>query len=203
MIIVVGLVLFLIGVVLTFRGAAAARLFMALWGAAAGWVTGAGLVASASPGSWLAGLPEWLGGLAGALLIGALAYAMYVLAIAIALGLLGMSLGVSAASWLGLPETGMLVAGLVVGLLVAVLAVVLRLPHVLLIVVTALIGAATTVGALALLTGAIDATGTPEPLGAWWGLGQLVLAVLGAIVQSRTLSPAVPPVRSRAGAAPA
>lgn len=188
--VVLGLVAVLVGAALCFRGYAALRVIIALWGAFVGFLLGAGVVASATGDPFLGTAGGWLAALVGAVLFGLVAYLFYAISIVIGLGAIGFALGTTLLSALGVEWSWVTVlGGLVVGVLLAVIAVVGDLPRLLLVVLGALAGASTLLTGVLLLIGSVGADELSEPttiaLEGWWYVAYVVLAVIGIVVQLR------------------
>ncbi|MCG2803346.1 MAG: DUF4203 domain-containing protein, partial [Cellulomonas sp.] len=130
---VVGLLAVLVGTLLCFRGYAAMRLVIGLFGAWVGFVVGARLVADAAGGSALAGVPGWVGALVGAFVLGLLAYLSYQVAVVLGFAAFGYTVAASAMSGLGV-QTGWVVQAVAVaaGIGLGVLAIRGNLPAVVL-----------------------------------------------------------------------
>jgi hypothetical protein len=182
-----------VGLFLCFRGFAAMRWILAMIGGFAGWQVG----------SWAASFihvdPDfdtalrWGAMVFSVVLFGSLAYAFFVAGVLVAVGWLGYTAGDLLADrfgWTGGLAIGVSVA-IAIGLIV--LALITKLPRLLLVLVTAIAGAAAvTAGTLALvesvsLTG-LDLSTAPGLLnyGLVWNIGFLVLAAAGAFLQLRT-----------------
>ena len=190
---VVGVIAVLVGALLCFRGYAAMRLVISLFGAWVGFVVGARLVADAAGGSALAGVPGWVGALVGALVLGLLAYASYQVAVVLGFAAFGFTLGSAAMTALGVHTSWLVLAvAVLAGLALGLLAIRGNLPAVILVVLTALAGASVTVHGVMLLVGAAHVadlgqlTRTVAPAGQWFVLDG-ALVVLGLVVQSRSL----------------
>ena len=193
--IVVGLIALVVGLIVTFAGYAALRAVIALFGAFLGFGLGAALGASIPVSGAVGTVTVWICALVGALLLGWLAYAFYQVGVLLGLASIGFSLGVALMLALGV-QSGWLVWA--VGALVAVVLVVVGLigdlPAILLIVLTALAGANLVITGVMVITGMVnlrllEAAGSALPPGQswWWGIGSLVLAAFGMIVQLRSL----------------
>ncbi len=189
----VGIITLLIGALFCFRGNVALRAVMALWGAFVGFWLGAGAAAGLSGEQLLGGPISWIVALLVALLFGVLAYAFYALAVVIGMGSIGLGLGTAITAGLGVENSAVVIAvGLLGAVALAILAVTTNLPYVLLVVVSAIGGAAAMVGGLILVLGVVtldadqaaiqDAVGTQW----WWTLVHLGLAVAGVVVQLRS-----------------
>jgi hypothetical protein len=189
----VGLIAVLIGALLCFRGYAALRVVIALWGAFAGFVLGAGLVAGVTGEGFLASVLAWIVGTVVALVFGLLAYLYYAISVVVGMGAIGFALGTTAMVAFGVTWSWLIVlVGIAVGALLAVLAIAGDLPLLLLAVLGAFAGATTIVAGLLLVVGTIASEDLAEPdttasleLGWWWTAAYLALAVAGLVVQLR------------------
>lgn len=189
---VVGLIALLAGALFCFRGGAALRALMAVWGGFVGFALGAGVVAAAAGRPPLSQPVDWIAAILGALILGSLAYAFYALAVVISVGSIGFAVGAGIATAAGATGTWAGVAGLAGGVLAAVLALTTQLPRLLLVLLGAVTGAAAMVGALMLFLGQLDvadltAGGIRAAVGTspWWTGILVVLAALGTFVQLR------------------
>ncbi|NCD20102.1 MAG: DUF4203 domain-containing protein [Actinobacteria bacterium] len=189
----VGIITLLIGALFCFRGNVALRAVMALWGAFVGFWLGAGAASGLSGEPLLGGPISWIVALLVALLFGVLAYAFYALAVVIGMGSIGLGLGTAITAGLGVENSAVVIAvGVLGAVALAILAVTTNLPYVLLVVVSAIGGAAAMVGGLILVLGVVtldadqaaiqDAVGTQW----WWTVVHLALAVAGVVVQLRS-----------------
>jgi hypothetical protein len=187
--IVVGLIAVLTGAVFCFRGYLAMRIIIPLWGAFAGFMLGAGIVATDA--GFLATALGWIVGLAVALLFGLLAYLYYEVAVVLGMLAIGFALGTSLMVALGVTWNWVIVlAGVTVGIVLAFVALIGDLPMVLLTVLTGFAGAGAVVAGLMLLFGVtdvgdFDSAQTTEALADdwWWFAIYLALAVGGMIAQ--------------------
>ena len=192
--VVLGLLALLVGALLCFRGYAALRVVIALWGAFAGFFLGAGLVAGATGEGFLASALAWIVGAAVAMLFGLIAYLYYAVSVVIGMGAIGFALGTTAMVALGATWSWAIVlAGVAAAVLLAILAIVGDLPMVILALLGALAGASAILAGALLLLGVLEsadlaAADTTEALelGWWWTAGYIVLAVVGFVVQLRS-----------------
>jgi hypothetical protein len=188
---VIGSLAVLIGLLLCFRGYAALRLIIAAWGAFAGFLLGAGVVAQVTDASFLGSVVAWLVGLVVAVAFGLLAYLYYAVSVVIGMGAIGFALGTTLMVVLGVTWSWVIVlVGLVVGVALAALAIVGDLPLLILAVLGAFAGASVVITGLLLLLGRLGsddlgatATSATLDLGWWWTLGYLLLAVAGLSAQ--------------------
>ncbi len=186
----IGLLALALGALLCFRGASLARLLLALWGAFIGFNLGAWLAAGLTGQPFLGDAWGWVCAIVTAVLFALLAYWFYVLAVIIWLGSLGFGLGVALANALGATEQLSALVGLIAGVLLVVLGLALRLPAMLLSVLTALAGAGLILSGVLLLVGSTPAGPSLSeitwPREWWWTVLYLVLALAGIIVQGRS-----------------
>ncbi|MFP4312052.1 MAG: DUF4203 domain-containing protein [Nitriliruptoraceae bacterium] len=190
---VIGIIAILVGGMLTLAGYAALRVVIAIWGALAGFLLGAGAVATLTGDGFLVTVLGWGVGLALAIVFGMIAYLYYAVSVVLAMSVIGFTLGSTLLAALGVTWTWLLVlAGVAGGILLAILAIVGDLPMLLLTVLGALAGASITTTGLLLVFGVLDRTDLAEPetttsleLSWWWTALYLTLAVLGMAIQLR------------------
>jgi hypothetical protein len=190
--VVIGVLAVAIGALFCFRGYVAMRIIIPIWGAFVGFMLGAGIAASIENQGFLTTVLGWILGLVLAVVIAALAYLYYEVSVAIVLGGIGFVLGTGLMAALGVTWSWVVVpVGVALGLLLAVIAIMADLPAILLVVLTALGGAATIVGGVMLLVGTVDLdeldreTTERLDLGGWWYALQIGLAIAGIVAQSR------------------
>lgn len=189
----VGIIAVVIGCALCFRGYAALRVVIAVWGAFAGFVLGAGVVAGATGEGFLASALAWVVGVATAVVFGLLAYVYYAISVLIGMSAIGFTLGTTVMVGLGVTWSWVIVlVGLVVGALLAILAIAGDLPKLLLTLLGALAGSSIAIAGLLLLIGRVDrgdlsAADTTATLDLWWGwtAAYVVLALAGLAAQLR------------------
>lgn len=187
--IIVGVLAILTGAVFCFRGYLAMRIIIPLWGAFAGFMLGAGIVAGDA--GFLATALGWIVGVAVALAFGLIAYLFYEVAVMIGMIAIGFTLGTSLMVALGVTWSWVIVlSGVVLAVALAFVALVGDLPMTLLTVLTGLAGAATIVAGLMLVFGVtdldeFDSAQTTETLNDdwWWYAIYLGLAVAGMVIQ--------------------
>lgn len=178
-----GILALFAGLLFCFRGRIALRVVISVWGGFVGFQLGAVLVSAATGqppfGEWAG----WVAAIVGALLFAALAYTFYSIAVIIGAGSVGLGLGSAAATGLGASEGLALVVGLVVGIGLAILALMTGLPDLLLILISALGGAAAIISGAVLLA---SAAGFRPEFDPWLvNVVWFVIAGAGIIVQSR------------------
>lgn len=186
--VILGVLAVVVGLLLCFRGHGAMRVLLAIWGAFVGFGLGGVLIATLTDQGYLATALGWVAAIVLAAVFAALAYLFFAVAVVLAFTSMGFVLGGTLASVLG-ASTPWLV-GVLGGLALGALAIATNLPQLFLIVISAFAGASVAITGLMLLLGVTDrddlvATEVPvinQPL---WFVGQLILAVLGIILQVR------------------
>jgi hypothetical protein len=185
----VGIIALLTGAVFCFRGYLAMRIVIPVWGAFAGFMLGAGIVAGDA--GFLADLTGWLVGAAVAVVFGAIAYLYYEVSVIVGMMAIGFVLGTGLMVALGVSWSWLIVlSGVVLAVVLSFVAIAADLPMTLLTVLTALAGASTMVGGLMLMFGTVDLDDfdlgtTTENIGDgwWWFVVYGGLVVAGMIAQ--------------------
>jgi hypothetical protein len=185
----VGIIALLTGAVFCFRGYLAMRIVIPVWGAFAGFMLGAGIVAGDA--GFLADLTGWLVGAAVAVVFGAIAYLYYEVSVIVGMMAIGFVLGTGLMVALGVSWSWLIVlSGVVLAVVLSFVAIAAELPMTLLTVLTALAGASTMVGGLMLMFGTVDLDDfdlgtTTENIGDgwWWFVVYGGLVVAGMIAQ--------------------
>ncbi len=188
-----GIIAIVIGAAFCFQGYLAMRLIIPIWGAFAGFSFGAGLVAAIGNDGFLSTGLGWIVGLITALVFAVFAYLYYSVAVVLTMGAIGFALGSSLMYALDIHWRWLVVlVGIAVGFLLALLALVADVPMLLLVVLSAMAGAAAIVGGIMFLAGAIDTddVSTNQVIESadhdwWWTAMYAALAVIGIIVQLR------------------
>ncbi len=194
--VLVGGVAVVVGGALCFRGYAALRIVITLWGAFAGFLLGAGVVAGVTGESFLASAAAWAAGLVVAGLFGLLAYAYYAISVLIGMSAIGFTLGTTAMVAMGVTWSwAVVVVGIVVGALLAAVAIAGDLPKLLLALLGAFAGSSILIAGILLLIGLLDrgdlaSTDTTAVLELWWGwnVAYVVLALAGLTSQLRDVT---------------
>ncbi len=187
--VVVGIIALLTGAVFCFRGYLAMRIVIPCWGAFAGFMLGAGIVAGDA--GFLGNALGWLVGLGLAIVFGAIAYLFYEVSVIIGMTAIGFVLGTSLMVALGVSWSWVIVlSGVVLAVVLSLIAIIGNLPMALLTVLTALAGSSTMIGGLMLIVGTVDLDDfdigvTTENVGDswWWFVAYGALAVAGIAVQ--------------------
>lgn len=186
---VLGIVVTLIGLFFCFHGRPLVRVALALWGALIGFSVAASVISSVTGQPALAGALEWLIAVVAAVLFAGLGYFFYTVGVLIAAGSVGAALGATAASvagWSGWLDTAAPFLGAAV---LVVLALAVNLADLLVVLISAVGGAAAVMQGVAMMLerfdiGAYDGLGTLVVSG--WPLAMFaVLAVAGTAVQLR------------------
>ncbi len=187
--ITVGVIAILTGAVFCFRGYLAMRIIIPLWGAFAGFMLGAGIVAGAD--GFLGSALGWIVGIVLAVVFGLLAYLYYEVAVMLGMMAIGFTLGASLMVALGGTWSWLIVlSGVALAVVLAFVALAADLPMALLTVLSAMAGASGIVAGLMLVFGVTDLgdfdsvqTTTALADDWWWYAIYLVLAVGGMIAQ--------------------
>ena len=189
--IIVTILVILVGLAALFAGYRLFREFLPAFGFVVGFFAGAGFIADLLGDGFLSTLLGIGIGLALGLVLALIAYTWWWLGVIIVTGGFGFALGYGVLPALGI-DIGVVnfLIGLAVGMVFAAAAVVLRLPRAIVIVESALWGAAAAVGGFLVLIGQVDveqlASGTVEAAtdasGLWW-LVWLGLAAVGMAAQ--------------------
>ncbi|MFT4108730.1 DUF4203 domain-containing protein [Propionicimonas sp.] len=193
----VGVAEIVLGLVFCFLGYPAARVVLALWGALVGFAAGLllqALLLQSFADNALSRLPWWVYSLVLALVLAWLAFAFYAVAVLISMGAVGWGLGQLISSALHTPGWVAFSMGLVVAAGLVMVGWALNLPKVLLIVLTALVGAGAVLDGVQVILGSRLDWFSPD---LWrtdftahfaWTIAYVVLVILGMIVQFRQRS---------------
>ena len=194
--VVLGVLAILAGALLCFRGQLVLRLVFPIWGAFAGFAFGAGLVAGFADEHFLGSVLGWVLGAVFAVIFAVLAYSFYAVGVLLVMASIGFTLGSGLVVALGIDWSWLAVlVGVLVGAVLGVAAIVVDVPMLLVVVLSAIAGAIGVVTGFMLITGAVDsATFTGANFTArvddawWWYVAALVLAVAGGLSQARDLA---------------
>jgi Domain of unknown function (DUF4203) len=178
------------GALFCFRGYLAMRIVIPIWGGFAGFMLGAGIVATGDDGFLRTGL-AWIVGIAVGLLFAALAYLYYEVSVVIGMAAIGFALGSSLMVALGVDWNWVIVlVGLLVAVLLTAVALMGDLPMMILVLLSAMAGASAIVFGIMLLVGTLQSSeleqgSVTERLGDdwWWFAIYLGLVVAGVIAQ--------------------
>ena len=189
--ILLGVLAFVAGALLCYVGQVVLRLVIPVWGAFAGFVFGAGLVAGFSEEHFLGTVLGWVLGLFFALVFGLLAYFFYAVGVVIATASFGFSIGAGLVVALGIDWNWVAVLlGMLVGAIFGFVAIVTDMPTLLLIGLSAIAGAFIMVAGLMLVFGAVDSADFSEGSVTshlrddwWWWVAFFVLALGGGWTQ--------------------
>lgn len=188
-----GLLAIGVGAAVCARGYVAMRMIIPIWGAFAGFVLGAGLVAGIGTDDFLGTVAGWIVGTIVAAVFALCAYTYFEVSVALGLAAVGFTLGTTLMVAVGVTWSWLVVlAGVVCGALLAVVAIVSDLPMLLLIGLTTLAGSSAVVSGIMLLAGVVDTTDLDSPSTTeridddwWWYAAFLVIATIGMFVQVR------------------
>jgi hypothetical protein len=186
-----------VGLVFCFLGHSAARVVLGLWGAAIGYFGGALLYVALYQwlgGGWIAAVPDWVFSVALALVMAWLSFAFYAIGVLLSMGALGWAIGQVASQGLHLPTWLTFALSLVLAAGLVMVGWTMNLPRLLLILITAVAGAAGIIDGIQLIMG----TRVPwVDEGFWrlqtntaliWSGAYLALLLFGILVQSRQAS---------------
>lgn len=191
-----GLVEIGLGLIFCFVGQTAARMVLGVWGALIGFVTGNELyfkVLSQFEGVWSL-IPWWVVAIALALLLAWLAFAFYTFGVLVCMGATGWGLGSTIAGLMGFGGQTSLLIGLFTALGLVLVGLMLNIPRLIIVAVTATIGAGAIVdGIQGIIGGSLVWTDqlswqSDLPGHVAWAFAFLVLAGAGCVVQLRQKS---------------
>ena len=188
-----------IGLAFAFWGFRVFLILLPIWGFFAGFLLGAQGVQYIFGEAFLAEITSWVVGFLLGLLFAVLSYLYYWVSVILLGGALGYQLTIGLFEWLGLNAEGWiaLISGLIVGAIFAVGFFLLRMPAVLVIVATSILGAGATIAGVAIGLGLIPYEAMEfgifgnyavSDMG-WLGIiAAIALAFAGAIYQTRTVA---------------
>jgi Domain of unknown function (DUF4203) len=189
--ILVSLIAILLGLALSLGGYRFFMILLPLWAFFAGFSSTATAITGFWGTAFLTTAVSWVVGILVGLLFAALAYLFYYAAIIILGGIVGYQLGVGFMTWIGfkLGFITMLVA-LALAIIFAFGAWYLKVPKLVIIILTSLAGAASLLAGIFLAFGTIPladlqwgAVGAVVRQSWWWTLVYLALALLGVAAQ--------------------
>jgi hypothetical protein len=194
-----GLLAIAIGLAFCFYGFRVFLILLPIWGFFAGFLLGAQGVTAIFGDAFLATVTGWVVGFLLGLLFAVLSYLYYWVAVILLGGALGYQLTIGLFEWLNLNAEGWIafISALIVGALFAVGFFLLHMPAVLVIVATALSGGGAAVAGVIVALGIVPYQAfnfgiygvyTAHDLSFVWGIAAIVLAVAGAIYQTRTIA---------------
>jgi Domain of unknown function (DUF4203) len=198
----IGLFAIAIGLAFAFYGFRVFLVLLPIWGFFAGFVLGATAMDALFPDSgFLVEVSSWVLGFILGLVFAVLSYLYYWVAIILLGGVLGYQLTYGVFQWIGFDNADnsilVFILALVVGAVFAVGFMLLRMPAVVVIVVTAISGAGATIAGVVIalglvplqeLDGGIFGVYEPQDLGIVWLIAAIALAFAGAIYQTRAVS---------------
>jgi hypothetical protein len=201
-----------VGLLAAFYGFRIFQLLLPLWGFVAGFVVGANVVVAILGTGFMRDVLGIVVGIVVGILFAGLAFLWWWVGVVFVIAAMGYALGYAILPALGI-DIGLvnLLVGLAVAVAFAIVAVVLRLPRMIIVAITALWGAAAAVGGVLLLLGQVEL----EDLGyggvdaalsesLLWTVVWLALAIVGIVVQIVTTEEVslLPPGESTAAEPP-
>lgn len=192
----IGLLILLVGAAFCFVGYRFFRILIAIWGFIAGFNLGAyGMVALFGQ-NFLGTVTGWILGIVVGIVIALLAYFLYYIAIVVLGASVGYAFGSGLMGAIGLNNPGFLavLVGVALAVVLSILVLVVNLPKILIMILTAIGGAAAIVSGILLVFGQINTTalqygfaGAAIRTSWFWSLVVIALAVVGFVVQWRTM----------------
>jgi Domain of unknown function (DUF4203) len=190
----VSLLLILMGLALCFAGYRFFVILLPIWGFFAGFQFGASILNNIFGQGFLTTVLGWVIGLLVGIFAAVLAYLFYAVAVVLLAGFVGYQLGAGIMTWIGFKSDFVtFLVGLIFALAIVALAIYLRLPKVLIIILTAFAGAGAILAGLFLALGQISINdlqfgevGAVVRTNWFWALVYLAIAALGFFFQWRT-----------------
>lgn len=190
--ILLGLVALVIGAAFCFYGFQFFLILLPLWAFVAGFAAGAQLLSLLFGDGFLATVTGWVVGFVVGIGFALISYLWYWAAVVLLGGLVGYEIGVGLMAMIGLHGFGAAAVGIILGAVFAIGTILLGVPRILVVVLTALGGAATIVAGVLLIIGKIPVSSLGDGvLGSvladslFWYLVFVVLAIVGAFYQLR------------------
>ena len=192
----IGLLILLVGAAFCFAGYRFFRILIAIWGFFAGFNLGPSAMVALFGQTFLGTVTGWVLGIVVGVVIAVLAYFLYYVAIVLLGASVGYAIGSGLIGAIGLNNPGFVsvIVGAALAVILAIVILVLNLPKLLIMVFTAIGGAATIVAGFLLLFGQIHTAALQYGFAAaairasWiWTLVVIVLAVVGFVAQWRTM----------------
>ncbi|HET9345104.1 MAG TPA: DUF4203 domain-containing protein [Candidatus Limnocylindrales bacterium] len=191
-----GVIALAVGAAFTFYGFKFFLILLPLWAFVAGFAAGAQAMSVLFGEGFLATVLGWVIGFVTGAVFAIISYLWYWAAVVLLGGLVGYSLGYGLLGLIDITGIVAVAAGVLVGAVLAVATIVLGVPKALVVILTALGGAATMVAGVLLLIGRIQVEQLGEGIvGAMiadnvlWLLAFAVVAALGIVYQMRIVSP--------------
>jgi len=155
--ILIGLVAILVGAGWAFYGLRFFTIILPIWALFFGFVTGVQWGQDVFGQGFLGTVTSWIIGGVLALVLAALSYFWYYFAVTLAVGALGYTLGVGFMDFLGIDSSILgLIVGLIVGAIFAIGTFLLGVPAVLIVLISAISGAAAMVNGVLIILGRIQ-----------------------------------------------
>lgn len=194
----IGLLAIAIGAAFAFYGFRVFLILLPIWGFFAGFLLGANVMTNLFGDGFLIEVSSWVVGFLVGLVFAVLSYLYYWVAVILLGGALGYQLTYGVLQWIGFDADGWIVfiLALIVAAVFAVGFFVLRMPAVLVIVASAILGAGAIVAGVIVglglvpietLESGIYGVYEAHDLGIVWIIAAIALAFAGAIYQTRTV----------------
>jgi hypothetical protein len=189
--IVVGLVSVCLGALFVLAGYRLFLILLPIWAFFAGFSIGASAVSEITGGGFLATATGWVAGIVIGLVLALLSYLFYVAAVGVLAATTGYWVGTGIVAWVGVgPGFVMALVGVLVAAVAVALTFALRVPKLLIIVLTALSGSSVLLTGVLLLFGRISLENLRDGDVAavlryswFWGAAWLVIAIVGIVAQ--------------------
>jgi hypothetical protein len=179
-----------IGILSCLAGYAVFRVVLPILGFLVGLGLGAQLAAALFGAPYLGSLVSWIVAVIVGLLLASIAFWWWYVTVALTIAGLGYAIGYGAAAGLGTDATAAVIVGVVLAVLFALVALVLRVPILVVILITAFWGASAVLGGLLIImnrvqpgelrNGSVDVV--IQSSGVWLA-AWLILGVIGVVVQ--------------------
>lgn len=187
----IGLLTFLVGAAFCLAGYRLFLILLPIWGFFVGFSIGASAMVALFGGGFLATVSSWLVGIVIGLVFAVLSYLFYYFAVIVLGASVGYLIGTGFMTLIGVqPGFVSFIVGVAVAAVLATLVMLLNAPKLLLIVLSALGGAATVVAGFLLMLGLIPLEAVRYGIvgamiqGSWfWLLVWIVVACVGVVVQ--------------------
>jgi hypothetical protein len=192
----IGLLILLVGAAFCFVGYRFFRILIAIWGFFAGFELGASGMSALFGQGFLGTTTGWVLGFVIGVVIALLAYFFYYIAVVLLGASVGYSIGTGLMAAIGLNPSGFIsvIVGIVVAVVLALIILLFNLPKLLIMLFTAIGGAAAILTGVLILFGQIHVAGLQYGIAvadlkaSWfWSIAWLALAILGFVTQWRTM----------------
>jgi uncharacterized protein DUF4203 len=192
----IGLLILLVGAAFCFVGYRFFRILIAIWGFFAGFELGAAGMTSLFGQNFLGTTTGWVLGFVIGVILALLAYFFYYIAVVLLGASVGYSIGSGLIAAIGLNNPGFIsvIVGVVVAVVLAIIILAFNLPKLLIMLFTAIGGAAAILTGVLILFGQVHVVSLQYGIAvadiraSWfWSIVWIALAVLGFVTQWRTM----------------